>query len=141
VSHDQVEAPATSKADRKERTRRIAALVVGVVIVIFAVVNTDKVKVDWIVTSSSTPLIIVIAVSFVLGLAGGYLLRGRRAKAAALDAQLAHGATISHHHAVGRDHAPWLGQEIGALGVATLQAAKDRLDPGHVMNPGVLGLT
>jgi alkyldihydroxyacetonephosphate synthase len=64
----------------------------------------------------------------------------RNAKAAALEAMLAHGATITHHHAVGRDHAPWLGQEIGALGVATLQAAKDRLDPQHVMNPGVLGL-
>jgi uncharacterized integral membrane protein len=77
-----MEAPAANKADRKERNRRIAALIVGVIIVVFAVVNTDKVKVDWIVTSSSTPLIIVIAVSFVLGLAGGYLLRGRRAKAA-----------------------------------------------------------
>jgi alkyldihydroxyacetonephosphate synthase len=64
----------------------------------------------------------------------------RAAKAAALEAMLAHGATITHHHAVGRDHAPWLGQEIGTLGVATLQAAKDRLDPQHVMNPGVLGL-
>jgi FAD/FMN-containing dehydrogenase len=30
---------------------------------------------------------------------------------------------------------------VGALGVATLQAAKDRLDPAHVMNPGVLGLS
>ena len=64
----------------------------------------------------------------------------RTAKAAALDAMLAHGATITHHHAVGRDHAPWLATEVGDLGVATLQAAKDRLDPAHVMNPGVLGL-
>jgi len=64
----------------------------------------------------------------------------RTAKAAALQAMLAHGATITHHHAVGRDHAPWLADEIGPLGVATLQAAKDRLDPQHVMNPGVLGL-
>lgn len=82
MSHDQVEQPPADKADRKERNRRIAALVVGVLIVVFAVVNTDKVKVDWVVTSSSTPLIVVIAVSFLLGLAGGYLLRGRRAKAA-----------------------------------------------------------
>jgi alkyldihydroxyacetonephosphate synthase len=65
----------------------------------------------------------------------------RTAKAAALDAMLAHGATITHHHAVGRDHAPWLAQEIGALGAATLQGAKDRLDPAHIMNPGVLGLS
>jgi alkyldihydroxyacetonephosphate synthase len=64
----------------------------------------------------------------------------RTAKAAALDALLAHGATITHHHAVGRDHAPWLPGEVGELGVATLQAAKDHLDPQHVMNPGVLGL-
>ena len=82
MSHDQVEQPPVGKPDRKERNRRIAALVVGVLIVVFAVVNTDKVKVDWIVASSSTPLIVVIAVSFLLGLAGGYLLRGRRAKAA-----------------------------------------------------------
>ncbi len=85
MSHEQVEQPAVSKADRRERNRRIAALVVGVIIVVFAVVNTDKVKVDWIVTSTSTPLIVVIVVSFVLGLAGGYLLRGRRAKAKASD--------------------------------------------------------
>ncbi|MBX5443437.1 MAG: FAD-binding oxidoreductase, partial [Solirubrobacteraceae bacterium] len=64
----------------------------------------------------------------------------RAAKAAALDAILAHGATITHHHAVGRDHAPWLAGEIGALGVASLQALKARLDPAGVMNPGVLGL-
>lgn len=82
MSHDQVEQSPVDKADRKERNRRIAALVVGVLIVVFAVVNTDKVKVDWVVASSSTPLIVVIAVSFLLGLAGGYLLRGRRAKAA-----------------------------------------------------------
>jgi alkyldihydroxyacetonephosphate synthase len=72
--------------------------------------------------------------------AGAEAEQWRTAKAAALDALLAHGATITHHHAVGRDHAPWLGEEVGALGVATLQAAKDRLDPAHVMNPGVLGL-
>ncbi len=82
VSHDQVDQPEVSKADRSERNRRIAALVVGVLIIVFAVVNTDKVKVSWIVASTTTPLIVVIVVSFVLGLAGGYLLRGRRAKAA-----------------------------------------------------------
>lgn len=81
MSHDQLETPGPSKTERRERNRRIAALVVGVLIVVFAVVNTDDVKVDWIVASSTTPLIVVIAVSFLLGLAGGYLLRGRRAKA------------------------------------------------------------
>ena len=62
----------------------------------------------------------------------------RRAKAAALDAMLAAGGTITHHHAVGRDHAPWLEGEVGPLGLAVLRAAKDRLDPAGVMNPGVL---
>jgi hypothetical protein len=40
------------------------------------------VRVHWLVATTTTPLIVVIAVSFVLGLAGGYLLKGRRAKAA-----------------------------------------------------------
>jgi alkyldihydroxyacetonephosphate synthase len=62
----------------------------------------------------------------------------RRAKAAALDAIVASGGTITHHHAVGRDHAPWLEREAGPLGVAVLEAAKVRLDPAGVMNPGVL---
>jgi alkyldihydroxyacetonephosphate synthase len=62
----------------------------------------------------------------------------RRAKAAALDAMLAAGGTITHHHAVGRDHAPWLEREVGPLGLAVLRAVKDQLDPAGVMNPGVL---
>lgn len=82
VSHDQLEATTPSKADRKDRNRRIAALVVGVLIVVFAVINTNDVRVHWLVTTTTTPLIVVIVVSFVLGLAGGYLLKGRRAKAA-----------------------------------------------------------
>jgi alkyldihydroxyacetonephosphate synthase len=62
----------------------------------------------------------------------------RRAKAAALDAIVAAGGTITHHHADGRDHAPWLEREAGPLGLGLLQAAKDRLDPAGVMNPGAL---
>jgi alkyldihydroxyacetonephosphate synthase len=62
----------------------------------------------------------------------------RRAKAAALDAMLAAGGTITHHHAVGRDHAPWLEREIGPLGAGVLRAAKQHVDPAGVMNPGVL---
>jgi alkyldihydroxyacetonephosphate synthase len=62
----------------------------------------------------------------------------RRAKAAALDAVLAAGGTLSHHHGVGRDHAPWLEREDGPLGTALLRAAKSRLDPAGVMNPGKL---
>jgi alkyldihydroxyacetonephosphate synthase len=62
----------------------------------------------------------------------------QRAKAAALDAMLTAGGTITHHHAVGRDHAPWLEREVGPLGLDVLRAAKQRLDPAGVMNPGVL---
>jgi alkyldihydroxyacetonephosphate synthase len=62
----------------------------------------------------------------------------RAAKAAASDAIAAHGATITHHHAIGRDHAPWLGAEASELGLEVLRAVKERLDPAWVMNPGVL---
>jgi len=61
-----------------------------------------------------------------------------RAKDAASRAIGAAGGTISHHHAVGRDHRPYLEAEIGPLGVAVLQAVKDTLDPTGVMNPGAL---
>ena len=60
------------------------------------------------------------------------------AKAAANDAIVAAGATITHHHAVGTDHKPWLVHEIGELGVSVLRAVKSDLDPTGVLNPGVL---
>ncbi|PVE96112.1 FAD-binding oxidoreductase [Microbacterium sp. TPD7012] len=59
-------------------------------------------------------------------------------KARANDAILAAGGTISHHHAVGRDHAPWLAQEIGETGVRILAAVKRELDPRGIMNPGAV---
>jgi alkyldihydroxyacetonephosphate synthase len=62
----------------------------------------------------------------------------RAAKSAACDAIVASGGTITHHHAVGRDHAPWLSAEIGEVGVELLRAAKERLDPAGIMNPGKL---
>lgn len=61
-----------------------------------------------------------------------------RAKAAVSEAIVATGATITHHHAVGRDHRPYLAAEIGDLGVEVLRAVKQRLDPAGIMNPGVL---
>ncbi|MGY1697233.1 FAD-binding oxidoreductase [Geodermatophilus sp. SYSU D00814] len=60
------------------------------------------------------------------------------AKRAATDALLAAGGTLTHHHAVGADHRPWLEREVGPLGVAVLRAVKQRLDPRGVCNPGVL---
>ena len=63
----------------------------------------------------------------------------QRAKAAACQA-ITDGSlgTISHHHAVGVDHAPYLGREIGDLGVDVLAAVKRTLDPDGVLNPGKL---
>lgn len=60
------------------------------------------------------------------------------AKAAACDAIVAAGGTITHHHGVGRDHQPWLAAEIGEVGAEVLRAVKERLDPSGVLNPGVL---
>ena len=66
------------------------------------------------------------------------LAQWHRAKVAASDAMIAAGATITHHHAVGTDHKPWLAQEIGEVGVRVLRAVKTDLDPTGVLNPGVL---
>jgi alkyldihydroxyacetonephosphate synthase len=62
----------------------------------------------------------------------------RTVKTAACDAIVAAGGTITHHHAIGRDHAPWLAAEIGQVGVELIRAAKERLDPVGIMNPGKL---
>jgi alkyldihydroxyacetonephosphate synthase len=62
----------------------------------------------------------------------------RAAKRAAGDAIAAAGATITHHHAVGRDHVPWIAGEHGALGIELLRALKLRCDPAGIMNPGKL---
>jgi alkyldihydroxyacetonephosphate synthase len=62
----------------------------------------------------------------------------RAAKTAASEAIVANGGTITHHHAVGRDHRPWITAEAGPLGVEVLRAAKARLDPAGIMNPGKL---
>jgi alkyldihydroxyacetonephosphate synthase len=66
------------------------------------------------------------------------LAQWQLAKAAASDAILAAGGSITHHHGVGRDHIAWYEQEIGTLGVAALRAVKGALDPAGIMNPGVL---
>jgi alkyldihydroxyacetonephosphate synthase len=60
------------------------------------------------------------------------------AKAAASDAMLDAGATITHHHAVGTDHKPWLAREVGPVGVAMLRGLKQAVDPSGILNPGVL---
>ncbi|AEF40047.1 FAD-binding oxidoreductase [Hoyosella subflava] len=66
------------------------------------------------------------------------LSQWKKAKQAASDAMIASGATITHHHAIGRDHKPWFAQEIGPVGVDILRAVKGRVDPAGILNPGVL---
>ncbi len=61
-----------------------------------------------------------------------------RVKARICDLLVEHGATITHHHAVGTDHAPWLEREIGTEGIGLLRALKAQLDPAGIMNPGKL---
>ncbi len=61
-----------------------------------------------------------------------------RAKRAAGDAIAAAAGTITHHHAVGADHRPWLSAEIGDLGVEVLRAVKAAVDPVGILNPGKL---
>ena len=59
-------------------------------------------------------------------------------KRAACEAIVAHGGTITHHHAIGRDHAPYLEAEVGETGLEVLRAGKAQLDPTGIMNPGKL---
>jgi alkyldihydroxyacetonephosphate synthase len=59
-------------------------------------------------------------------------------KAAVSDVLDRHGATITHHHAVGRDHRPWYDRQRPDPFAAALAAAKGALDPAGVLNPGVL---
>ena len=59
-------------------------------------------------------------------------------KAAASDAVLAAGGTITHHHAVGRDHRPWYDRQRPEPFAGALRAAKAAVDPRGLLNPGVL---
>ncbi len=59
-------------------------------------------------------------------------------KKAATDCIMRNGGTLSHHHGIGKDHAPWIRQELGANGLVLVKAMKDQLDPKGIMNPGKL---
>ncbi len=62
----------------------------------------------------------------------------RAVKRAASDAIADGGGTITHHHAIGVDHVPWMEREIGIAGLHALAATKEQLDPAGIMNPGKL---
>ncbi|HEY8075910.1 MAG TPA: FAD-binding oxidoreductase, partial [Labilithrix sp.] len=59
-------------------------------------------------------------------------------KSAVSETLLAHGATITHHHAVGRVHREWWTKERSPLFEEVLASAKDKLDPRGILNPGCL---
>ena len=64
----------------------------------------------------------------------------RRVKTVLLDSFAECGATLSHHHAVGREHLPWLRAETAIGNVMPVAALKAAIDPDAVMNPGKLVL-
>ena len=70
--------------------------------------------------------------------AGAELDQWRAVKSAATDAIVNAGGTLTHHHAIGRDHAAWMPREVGTVGVDVLRSVKARLDPEGILNPGKL---
>ncbi len=73
-----------------------------------------------------------------LGRHGALLEQWRAIKEAASEALIAAGGTITHHHAVGRDHRPWYDRQRPELFAGAFRAAKAALDPAGMFNPGVL---
>ena len=69
---------------------------------------------------------------------GDELAQWAELKAVASDAVFAGGGTITHHHAVGRDHRPWYDRQRPEPFAAALRAAKTAVDPDWRLNPGVL---
>ena len=69
---------------------------------------------------------------------GGEVEQWDEIKAAASEALISAGGTITHHHAVGRDHRPWYDRQRPEPFAEALRAAKSALDPAGVLNPGVL---
>jgi alkyldihydroxyacetonephosphate synthase len=72
------------------------------------------------------------------GTQGRLIEQWRHIKSRASDAVLAAGGTITHHHAVGRDHMPWYREQRPILFGCALEAVKRALDPTGILNPGVL---
>jgi alkyldihydroxyacetonephosphate synthase len=69
---------------------------------------------------------------------GAELEQWQGVKAAACEAIVGAGGTITHHHAIGRDHLPWMQAEVGERGVGLLRSMKAELDPAGILNPGKL---
>jgi alkyldihydroxyacetonephosphate synthase len=61
-----------------------------------------------------------------------------RVKRVVSEAIMEYGGTISHHHGVGYEHAPWMRQEVGDISLEAIRAVKEVMDPADIMNPGKL---
>jgi alkyldihydroxyacetonephosphate synthase len=59
-------------------------------------------------------------------------------KRATTDAILDAGGTLTHHHGIGREHTPWLEEEVGQVGMKALRRLKSTFDPTGILNPGIL---
>jgi alkyldihydroxyacetonephosphate synthase len=69
---------------------------------------------------------------------GAELEQWAQIKRAASDAVIAAGGTITHHHAIGRDHRPWYDRQRPEPFAQALKGAKRAIDPTGMLNPGVL---
>jgi uncharacterized integral membrane protein len=72
--------PAAEGRGRREQARSVAWVILAIIITVFAVLNTGEVKVDWIVGSGRAPLIIVIAISLLIGIILTHFAHRRAAK-------------------------------------------------------------
>ena len=68
----------TARPKRREQARTVGLLILAVIITLFAVLNVDQVKVNWIVGSGKAPLIIVIVVSLLVGIVLTHFVERRR---------------------------------------------------------------
>jgi len=73
-----------------------------------------------------------------IGSTSGMVDQWREIKSASMEIVARCGGTVTHHHAVGKDHRPGYERQVEPLFRSALQAAKSRFDPAGVMNPGVL---
>jgi uncharacterized integral membrane protein len=72
--------PAAEGPGRREQARTAAWVILAVIVAVFAVLNTGEVKVDWIVGSGHVPLIVVIAISLLVGIILTHFADRRAAK-------------------------------------------------------------
>jgi len=77
---EQAPGPPEHKRSRREQARTAGFVVLAVLITLFAVLNLDKVKVNWIFGTGHAPLIIVIVVSLLVGIVLTYLVDRRTSK-------------------------------------------------------------